>query len=164
MVTENTENRSRREESSSAQPHDGQYRASFDALMRIVSILHGSGVQLVAGTDALAGFTLHRELENYVKRAYTLQRCSRSPPGMQPGREKESGTIATGKLADLVVLDRDPSIDISALRQIRWTVKGGVICEAAPLLRAVSPLCRRRTLRFEQPPFLGRESHCDMLW
>ncbi len=29
--------------------------------------LHDAGITLVAGTDAMAGVILHRELENYVK-------------------------------------------------------------------------------------------------
>ena len=44
-----------------------RYARSADALLAMIRRLHQAGVPLVAGTDALAGFTLHRELELYAK-------------------------------------------------------------------------------------------------
>ncbi len=43
-----------------------RYRDSYRAMQNMVKALHDAGVTIVAGTDALAGFTLHRELELYV--------------------------------------------------------------------------------------------------
>jgi imidazolonepropionase-like amidohydrolase len=40
------------------------------------------------------------------------------------------GTVAAGKLADLVVLDADPLADIHNSTQIRWVVKNGTVFEA----------------------------------
>jgi imidazolonepropionase-like amidohydrolase len=41
------------------------------------------------------------------------------------GRERELGTIAAGKLADLVLLAADPTTDIAAVRTLRYVVRGG---------------------------------------
>ena len=44
-----------------------RYRDSYRAMQNMVKALHDAGVTIVAGTDALAGFALHRELELYVE-------------------------------------------------------------------------------------------------
>lgn len=41
------------------------------------------------------------------------------------GREDELGTVEPGKFADLVAMDRDPSVETSALRTIRWVMADG---------------------------------------
>jgi hypothetical protein len=46
---------------------DARYRESFGRMVQLVGMLHRQGVRLVAGTDALAGFQLHRELELYAQ-------------------------------------------------------------------------------------------------
>jgi len=44
-----------------------RYAASARALLDMIAKLHAAGIPLVAGTDKLPGFTLHRELELYVQ-------------------------------------------------------------------------------------------------
>jgi len=46
---------------------DEVYRQSFDVFLKITKLLYDNGIRIVPGTDGLAGFTLHRELELYVK-------------------------------------------------------------------------------------------------
>ena len=43
------------------------------------------------------------------------------------GAEQDLGTIAPGKYADMIALDRDPTEDIHALRTISWVMKGGEV-------------------------------------
>jgi imidazolonepropionase-like amidohydrolase len=43
------------------------------------------------------------------------------------GRDKDLGTIAAGKLADLVAVDGDPLSDPAALTRAKWVMKGGVV-------------------------------------
>jgi imidazolonepropionase-like amidohydrolase len=43
------------------------------------------------------------------------------------GRLDDLGTVETGKLADLVVLDGDPLADLSAVGRVSLTMKDGVI-------------------------------------
>ena len=39
----------------------------FEAMLRMLVQVHRAGITLVAGTDATAGFSLHRELELYAE-------------------------------------------------------------------------------------------------
>jgi imidazolonepropionase-like amidohydrolase len=45
------------------------------------------------------------------------------------------GTVETGKLADLLVLEADPLADIHNSEKIRWVIKNGEIYEAATMQR-----------------------------
>jgi imidazolonepropionase-like amidohydrolase len=38
---------------------------------------------------------------------------------------EQIGTVEPGKLADLVVLDGDPQVDVSAVRQVYMVIKAG---------------------------------------
>jgi imidazolonepropionase-like amidohydrolase len=42
------------------------------------------------------------------------------------GLSEEIGTVEVGKQADLVIVRGDPLQDLSALRHVEWTIKGGV--------------------------------------
>ena len=44
----------------------------------------------------------------------------------------DRGSIRAGQLADLVALESDPTKDVSALRQVRLVMKGGVIFRQSP--------------------------------
>ncbi|HEX4603785.1 MAG TPA: amidohydrolase family protein, partial [Candidatus Angelobacter sp.] len=46
---------------------DQRYQDSFQHMLDMAKLFYDSGVPIVAGTDSLAGFALHRELELYEK-------------------------------------------------------------------------------------------------
>jgi imidazolonepropionase-like amidohydrolase len=119
---------------------DEQYRASFRKMLDLVAELHRSGVRIVAGTDAMAGFSLHRELELYslagipnaeVLRIATLQ------PAQILKRDKDLGTIEPGKLADLIVVDGNPLQTMSDLRKVVTVVKDGIVFDPKALYAEV---------------------------
>jgi imidazolonepropionase-like amidohydrolase len=106
-----------------------RYAASFAKMLAYVGRMHAAGVALVAGTDTWAGFGLHRELELYVQAGIPpLQVLSIATwNGAKYTQTLEQrGSIERGKLADLVLVDGDPSIDITAIRRIGLVLKGGV--------------------------------------
>jgi hypothetical protein len=117
------------------------YRDSFRALHRMVATLLREGVPIVAGTDAeLGGFVLQRELELYVEAGLTpaaaLQLATiRAATLMKMG--DELGSIGPGKLADLIVVDGDPTRRISEIRRVEKVIKNGVLYDSAQLERAV---------------------------
>jgi imidazolonepropionase-like amidohydrolase len=43
------------------------------------------------------------------------------------GMEDHVGTLETGKLADMVILDGDPLTDIGALQHVHKVIKGGEV-------------------------------------
>ena len=50
------------------------------------------------------------------------------------GREAEQGAVDAGKLADLVVLEADPLVDIRNVTRLHRVIKGGIIYDPAELL------------------------------
>jgi len=54
------------------------------------------------------------------------------------GRDEELGTVAAGKLADLLILDGDPTADLAVLETPREVIKGGRILSRDELRRAAA--------------------------
>jgi len=99
----------------------------FQALLDMVGLLYRRGVPLVAGTDAMPGFTLHRELELYAKAGIPdaeVLRLATLGAARAMGLEAQTGSIEAGKQADLVLLDANPLKNISAVRGARLVVRG----------------------------------------
>lgn len=122
------------------------YRAAqsdWPLVLRFVKQLHDRGVLLMAGSDAnnpwvAPGPSLHRELELLVSAGIPPLEVIRiatlnSARGL--GLEDRVGTIATGKVADLVLLDGDPTADIRNTRRIEWVMQGGKRLAPADLRR-----------------------------
>jgi hypothetical protein len=117
-----------------------RFRASWDKLLELVRRMHRAGVPLVAGTDGTPGFTLHRELELYVKAGIPAGEALRIATwngAKVIGWSDRLGSIASGKLADLILVDGDPTKDIAALRRISLVMKNGVVYDPAKLYEAV---------------------------
>lgn len=112
-------------------PPDDQkqrYRDSYRAMQNLVKTLHDAGVTIVAGTDGAAGFNLHRELELYVDSglaAPEVLRIATLGAARVMKRDQDLGSIAPGKLADMVLVDGDPVARISDVRRVVLTVKDG---------------------------------------
>jgi imidazolonepropionase-like amidohydrolase len=119
---------------------DAVYRESFENALRMVKRLHDAGVTIVPGTDAFAGFAYHRELELYEQAgipAADIVRLATIGAARVARMDKDIGTIAPGKLADLIVVDGNPADRVGDVRRVRVIVKGGVVYENAALYKAV---------------------------
>lgn len=117
---------------------DERYRASFAALERMVLLLYRSGVPLVAGTDGMAGLALPHELELYVEAglpAPEVLRMATQGAATAAGFGDRLGAVTPGKLADLILVDGDPTVRIGALRQLRLVIKDGAVIDPAALGR-----------------------------
>jgi hypothetical protein len=126
-----------------------RYEKSFAKMVEFVGRLYKAGVPIIAGTDDLPGFALQRELEFYVEAGLTpaqaLQVATRN--GARYTRTSaEKGRIAPGMLADLVLVDGDPTRDITDLRKVVLVITRG---------RAISPTAVWRELGVK--PFVARE-------
>ncbi|HVR98744.1 MAG TPA: amidohydrolase family protein [Thermoanaerobaculia bacterium] len=123
-----------------AEGMEQRYRDSFRNMLRMVRALYDTGVTIVAGTDTMPGFGLHRELELYVEAglpAPDVLRIATLGAARVARRDKDLGTIAPGKLADLILVDGDPVARISDIRRVVLTVKDGVLYDPAELYPAI---------------------------
>ncbi|WP_229633965.1 amidohydrolase family protein [Duganella qianjiadongensis] len=107
-----------------------RYQKSYAKMIEFVGIMYRAGVPIVAGTDDIAGFTLHSELSQLVKAGLTpaqaLQVATRN--GARYTRTShERGSITPGKLADLVLVDGDPTRDIADLRKVAAVITRGYL-------------------------------------
>lgn len=113
-----------------------RYRNAFAAMKKLVRALHEAGVPIEAGTDNLAGFALHRELELYAEAGIPVPevlRIATLVPVQIYGLEKDLGTITPGKLADMILVDGDPTAKISDIRRVVLTIKDGVLFDPTQL-------------------------------
>ena len=55
-----------------------------------------------------------------------------------PGREKDLGIVEPGKVADLLALGADPTLDVAAFRRLSAVVGGGVVRSLDELHRVAS--------------------------
>ena len=116
------------------------YREAFPAMLRLLKALYDAGVTIIPGTDALAGYTLHHELELYVRAgipAAEVLRMSTLTPALVMGVNKDRGVIAAGKLADMILVDGDPTKNIGDLDKITTVIKGGKVYDPAAIERAL---------------------------
>jgi len=107
---------------------------TLDLAARLTAEAHRAGVLISAGTDGDTGAdapypALFDELELLVHRAgfspLEAIRAATQVGAMTMGQGQAMGVIAPGHLADLVVLARDPTADISNMRSVLFTVKRG---------------------------------------
>ncbi|HEX8904634.1 MAG TPA: amidohydrolase family protein, partial [Longimicrobiaceae bacterium] len=119
---------------------DARYRESYRRMVQFVGLLHRSGVHIVAGTDALSGMQLHRELELYAQAGIPpadILYLATLGAAQVVKRDGELGVIAPGRLADVVLVDGDPTANISDIRRTRLVVKDGVVYEPDRLYAAI---------------------------
>jgi imidazolonepropionase-like amidohydrolase len=114
------------------------YRASWAKMVALLGKMHAAGVPIVAGTDG-AGIELVHELEIYVQAGFTPAEALGAAtivPARLVSQDATTGSIKVGKTADLVLIEGDPSIRISDLRQTRVVMLDGKLLDADALRRA----------------------------
>lgn len=132
-------------------PLDGdkraRYRASFDKTLAMTKALYDAKVRVVLGTDALAGLMFHHEMELFARAGIpnaAILRMATLDPARYLNRADQHGSIAAGKLADLIVVDGDPLARIADIKKVETTVRAGVLYRSDDLYRelGISPVKR----------------------
>lgn len=153
-----------------ASPENATY---FDNMVKfhfqLVKAFKEAGVPLVAGTDAgvsgvVAGFSLHDELELLVKAGLTPQEAINSATLLSAqwlGIDKQIGSVEIGKLADLVLLDKNPLIDINNTRNIAGVFVNGNWLDKTKLNVMLTDLANRNLAnkdKFDWKTFINKKN------
>ena len=119
---------------------DQLYRASYATFVRMLKKLYESGITVVAGTDQGSGYALDRELEIYnqagIPAPEVLRMATLTAAQVMKG-DKELGSIAPGKLADMILVNGDPTTNISDIRKVEEVIKGGAVLYPRELYPAI---------------------------
>ncbi len=121
----------------------------FARYQELTGVLYRAGVPLLVGTDAAEpycppGGSLHQELELLVESGVPAADALAAAT-LQNARvlkaNEELGSITTGKRADLVILDADPTADIRHTRRIHAVIHNGLVCDPGS---GIAGRCRKR--------------------
>lgn len=125
---------------------EAAYHEAFPAMLRLLKALHDAGITIIPGTDNLAGYMLHHELELYVRAgipAPEVLRMATLTPALVMGVDKDRSVLAAGKLADMVLIDGDPTQDIRDITKIKTVIKGGKVYDPAAIEKALGIVPRQ---------------------
>jgi imidazolonepropionase-like amidohydrolase len=114
------------------------YRASWAKMVELLRKMHRAGIPIVAGTDG-SGIEIVRELEIYTEAGFTPTEALAAAtlvPARLVGQDQRTGSIKVGKVADLVLVEGDPSRQITDLRNTRVVMLDGKLLDPDALRRA----------------------------
>ena len=116
------------------------YRAAFPAMLNLLKALHDAGVTIIPGTDGLAGYMLHHELELYVRAGIAppeVLRMATLTSAQVMGVGRERGVIAPASYADMILIDGDPSKNMADIRKVTTVIKGGKVYDPAAIEKSL---------------------------
>lgn len=108
-------------------------RKEFDLHLKIVKLMHAKGIKLLAGTDypnpyCFPGFSLHDELQLMTQAGLTpfqaLQTATINP-AIFLELTNDYGSVEVGKIANLVLLNKNPLKDINNTKSIYGLILKG---------------------------------------
>jgi len=112
-------------------------QTGFETMAENIRRVHAAGIPVVLGTDAGNPLTLHGpsvfpEMEAMQRAGLLPQEvltASTRDAAQAMGRGADLGLIAEGRIADILVLEKDPSVDVSHMRSITHVVRAGALHE-----------------------------------
>ena len=106
---------------------------------KMLKRLYDSGVTLVPGTDNVPGLSLHGELEVYERAgipAPAVLQIATIIPARVMKDDKDYGSIAPGKIADLAIVNGRPAERITDLRRTERVIRAGRLYDSRTLYEA----------------------------
>ncbi|MGC1304290.1 MAG: amidohydrolase family protein [Caulobacteraceae bacterium] len=123
-----------------------QYASFFPKLMRMEKRFVDMGGTMLAGTDptgyggVIPGYSGKREVELLVEEGFGFPQALKIATlngARYLGRDKSVGSVETGKQANLILVDGDPTTDAMALERMPLVFKDGVGYRAPAILEAM---------------------------
>ncbi len=121
-------------------------KAAFRQVQDFVKTMHDAGVEVALGNDAGTpnvpfGWGMHHEMELYVEAGLTpmdaiVAATATGAGRMPPVGEADFGTLEAGQVADLIVLNADPLVDIRNTLEIDRVMRLGEWVNRSGLLPA----------------------------
>ena len=105
--------------------------------LRMVKRLYDAGVTIVPGTD---GSSYNSELENYERAgipAPQVLRIATLIPAQVMKEDRDFGSIAAGKIADVIIVDGKPAERIADLRKVERVIRAGRVYDPKGLKAAI---------------------------
>jgi len=119
---------------------EAAYREALPALLGLLKALYDAGITIIPGTDSFAGYGLHHELELYARAGIPpaeVLRLATLTSAQVIGVDGQRGVLAPGKLADLILVEGDPSVHIEDIERVSLVMRGGRIYEPAHIEQAL---------------------------
>lgn len=115
------------------------YTGIVEDIPRTMELVRKHGVKVATGTDNIRPTRpfamLHKEIEFLTRYGYSnmeaIQAATKTAAEAL-GLAEKLGTIEPGKIADLIMVDRDPLQDITALGEVSWVMKEGKVVPFSP--------------------------------
>jgi hypothetical protein len=120
------------------------WNPTYRSTLRDVREMAAAGMLILSGTDVpvvtlIPGYSLHDELELLVKEAGMTPLAALASSTINAakvvGVADSIGQVKAGYVADLILLDRDPTTDISAVRALSVVIRNGRVYDRKELDR-----------------------------
>ncbi|HEY2726574.1 MAG TPA: amidohydrolase family protein, partial [Parafilimonas sp.] len=113
------------------------YKAAFVNMLKMQKLLYDNGILLVAGTDGGEANALHHELELYVQAgipANEVLKIATYNAALDCNLQNKYGSVLQGRGADFILIDGDPTTNISTIRKIYLVIKNDRMYQPKQLL------------------------------
>jgi imidazolonepropionase-like amidohydrolase len=130
-----------------------QIKEGYSKLQSFLRAHYESGGKVLAGSDtffSVPGLSLHRELILLADAGFSPMQAivmATRDNAEFLGKGADLGTIAEGKLADILVLNEDPLADISNIKKVAMVFKGGKVIDAGYHADYVAPAPKPKLVR-----------------
>ena len=115
------------------------FRRCVEQLPKTMELVRSRGIRIAAGTDFIMAdhpwALVPEEMEYLTRFGLTNMEAIESATRIGAealGKAEEFGTVKKGKLADLILVDRDPLVDITAMTEVSWVMKEGEVVPRSP--------------------------------
>lgn len=112
-----------------------EMKVAYKKIQDLLKAHYKAGGKVLAGSDtflSVPGLSLQREMVFLVDSGFTPMQAimvATRDNAEFLGKGKELGTIAPGKLADIIVVSADPLADINNAQRVTMVIKGGQVVD-----------------------------------